>query len=183
MSSGFSLLEEAWGSQAMPLPPRSKSSSSSSTKRRKRFASRLAPLCESTGKEGQTGFADSFQTSLAPFEPIYVNDDDARGVSKRKGRAKAAGPPPPPPPRAEHDYDEDSDCEPGESRGTSRPAPPPVVCPPCPPQKVITYAERPRPAADNRYDAFLYVFSGVLLLFLLEQFLQIGIHIGRASII
>ena len=186
MSSGFSLLDEAWGSHAMPLPPRSKSSS---TKRRKKFASRLAPLCEAAGKVAETGFPDSFQDTLAPFEPIYVNDDDAREVSKKKSRRSrsksatgtVAPPPPPEPspplPRNEDDYDYDTEEEQEEYRGGDKP----VVCPPCPPQQIIRYAEPPRPPSDDRYDTFLYVFSGVLLLFLLEQFLQIGIHIGRAS--
>lgn len=38
-----------------------------------------------------------------------------------------------------------------------------------------------RPGMDNKYEMFLYIFSGVLLLFVLEQFLQIGVHIGTRS--
>ena len=34
---------------------------------------------------------------------------------------------------------------------------------------------------DVRYDLFLYVFSGLLLLFVLEQFLQVGIILGSAK--
>jgi hypothetical protein len=37
---------------------------------------------------------------------------------------------------------------------------------------------RDETARDERYEMFLYMFSGVLLLFMLEQFLQIGILLG-----
>ena len=67
------------------------------------------------------------------------------------------------------------------------PAPPCPECPPqcpacpaCPPQE-IRYVDPPRPHASETYDTFLFVFSGVLLLFVLEQLLQIGIQIGRAQ--
>jgi hypothetical protein len=40
-----------------------------------------------------------------------------------------------------------------------------------------TYFEA-RNTVDNKYEMFLYIFSGVLLLLLLEQFLQIGIHMA-----
>jgi hypothetical protein len=40
-----------------------------------------------------------------------------------------------------------------------------------------TYFEA-RDTVDNKYEMFLYIFSGVLLLLLLEQFLQIGIHMA-----
>lgn len=32
--------------------------------------------------------------------------------------------------------------------------------------------------ANENHDVFLYVFSGVLLLFVLEQFIQLGLHMG-----
>lgn len=35
----------------------------------------------------------------------------------------------------------------------------------------------PRRSHEN-HDVFLYVFSGVILLFVLEQFIQVGLHIG-----
>ena len=179
MSTGFSLLDEAWASQAMPLPPRS-ASSKSSKRRRKAAAPRIAPLCEATGKAGETGFADSFQASLAPYEPIFVNDDDARRVGKPRAPRKNRG--------RTHDHPSisggdlggtDGENSEDEYRGPGEEAaarcPPPA---PCPPQQIIRYAEPPKPPSDDRYDTFLYVFSGVLLLFLLEQFVQIGIQIG-----
>lgn len=154
----------------MPLPPQTKPPSS---KRKKKMASRLAPLCESTGKPGQTGYADSFLDTLAPFEPIYVNDDAGELSKKKSRRSRTKANRHPHPKEMQGDagmYDDETDEEPETE---------PVPCPPCPPQQIIRYAEPPRPPADDRYDMFLYVFSGVLLLFLLEQFLQIGIHIGR----
>lgn len=34
------------------------------------------------------------------------------------------------------------------------------------------------PRDNENHDLFMYVFSGVLLLFVLEQFIQVGLHIG-----
>ena len=151
MSAGYSLLDEAWGSQAAPVPRYHKSSS----KRRRK--QRLPPLCDDMrAPPGEPSYSGTFQADhLAPFQPVYVNDDDARDVEQ-------ADEPPPEPRPAAHKKERPERAERAE----------------CPPTQIIRYAEPPRTPVDDRYDTFLYVFSGVLLLFLLEQFLQIGIHIG-----
>lgn len=185
MSTGFSLLDEAWASHAMPLPPR-KSSAKVSKRRKKSSAAayRIAPLCENTGKVGETGFADSFQASLAPYEPIFINDDDARDVSgadsrksrsKKSDRTKTHDHPSISSRSFDHDEDSIAENEDLHNETSTLKCPPPIQCPP---QQIIRYAEPPKPPSDDRYDTFLYVFSGVLLLFLLEQFIQIGIQIG-----
>lgn len=162
----------------MPLPPRAKGGVSSS-KRRSRKA---AASCKPSGgghepRPEQSGFADAFLDTLAPFrsdeDPIYVNDADARAAPQPDRRR-----PPPPPPRS-MSMEEEEDDDPAPHAGARRRAPECPPCPPCPPQQIIHHIEAPKPPpTDQRYDAFLYVFSGVLLLFLLEQFMQIGIHIG-----
>jgi hypothetical protein len=139
MSSGFSLLDEAWGAQAMPLPPRS------SSKRKKKHAARGGGLYD---------------------DPIFLG-----------------GVPPavfPAPFHQEEEYRREPIPDlPVPSCPECPPQCPP--CPACPPQEIVRYVDPPRPPANDNYDTFLFVFSGVLLLFVLEQFLQIGIHIGRAQ--
>lgn len=147
MSTGYSLLDDAWPSQAMPLP--------SKPRRKKRTRQVIPPICEtSVSKRSDNGYIEDFSGSLAPFDPIYINDDDARDVTRKVERRQRIA--------------EEEEVV----------SPPPVVkCPP----PVIKYIEVPKivtKPSDDRYDTFLFVFSGVLLLFLMEQFLQIGIQIG-----
>lgn len=148
MSDGYSLIDQAWMSQAMPTQPRNKRLKSKKTKKSKKHA----PSSDASGDH--PGPANIFMSSLAPYEPIYANEDDA----------------------FESPENEDNDGHSVE-RVPESCCPPPVVCPPvvCPP---VVVCPDPKPPADERYDTFLYVFSGVLLLFVLEQFLQLGIAIG-----
>ena len=57
--------------------------------------------------------------------------------------------------------------------------------PPSSPSRAYPIAPLARPPriasparAHENHDLFMYVFSGVLLLFVLEQFIQVGLHIG-----
>lgn len=141
MSEGYSLLDQAWMSQAMPAP-----ASRTQKKRAKSKRSKKPRPPEAPG-----GHDNIFMTSFAPYEPaVYANDDDAM-------------------------HGPENDDNTGYSREESTTAvccPPPVPCPACP--------ECP-PPHDPRYDIFLFAFSGVLMLFVMEQFLQLGIAIGSRS--
>jgi hypothetical protein len=98
-------------------------------------------------------------TAYAPYEPIYTNDDDAFVGPENESNSG----------RTKEDIE---DCPPPG---------PKVVCPTCPMCPTCPVCPEPPPPSDNRYDTFLFVFSGILLLFVMEQFLQLGIAIGARS--
>lgn len=149
----------------MPLVPRSNSRKSKSKKKAKHSQpSNHRP----TGTKKALQPFDYVESEFEPLPPPAIQDtsDDA---NKRKEE------PPEEPVRSEDDpFDED------EPEERSVPAPNPRVQSPPP---IIRYpvVEKRRTSKDDMHEIFLYVFSGVLLLFILEQFIQIGVYLGSNS--
>jgi hypothetical protein len=176
MATGYSLLDEVWGADALPLPRSSRSKRSSG--RKKKRSSRSSPLCdkednrppvsvaEIPGHEQFLAYDPSRYTEIDVLDhsdPLYGAVRPVRKVAAGEETISAA---------EMEEEEAEAEAE-AEAVGTF---PPQATCPP---QRIVQYV--PSPRGDDRNDMFLYVFSGVLLLFLLEQFLQIGIHIGARA--
>lgn len=162
-ATGFSTLEEAWG-----VKPHTKRSRRS----RKKLAAHTPPPTPAVVPAPLPNMAD-------PICDLY----DSKFRRRRRARegfsawdSQAS---------IRHPYSMISDA-PGDLRGGAdsddedqddgRGADPPSYSPPVAPPP------RARPARPHEnHDLFMYVFSGVLLLFVLEQFIQVGLHIGVRS--
>ncbi|AUF82285.1 hypothetical protein TetV_193 [Tetraselmis virus 1] len=172
MASGYSL-NEVWGAQAMPIEKTHRSSKKSSKKKRK--SSRIDPYCKNANlPEVMTAVIPEAFVPYDPISPLEMRLDEQESYqlyeppeqhASREKEAEITE-------LREHEKDTEHKQE-FDVRNQ------PVTCPP---QQIIQYVNPAPPRGDDKYDMFLYVFSGVLLLFLLEQFLQIGIHIGQRSV-
>ena len=170
-ATGFSTLEDAWGVKAHTKRSR---------RSRKKLAAQAAspipavvpaplpnmadPICDlydskfRRRRRAREGFAawDSQASSHHPYSMI----SDAAGKLGRD----------------EEDADAPSDDEDqggglqGVAQGDASPSRT---------RTIVPSARSSSPArAHENHDLFMYVFSGVLLLFVLEQFIQVGLHIG-----
>ena len=156
MATGYSLIDEVWGGDAMPVPKTERSKKSSKRSKRK---NRIAPVCDSHKPAADT------EESFVPYDPavfseVHVDDPaDPLYGSMRPVMNR-------PYPR----YEDQEEIEAAEE--TPKDSPPAVQV-----QPEIRYVQLPHRRADG-YDIFLYIFSGILLVFVMEQFLQIGINMG-----
>nr|WRJ69760.1 hypothetical protein TetV2_00311 [Oceanusvirus sp.] len=174
MATGYSLLDEVWGADAMPLPRSSRSKRSSGKKKRK--SSRASPLCDREDNRPPVTVADiPGEEHFIPYDPsryteidVLDHSDPLYGAVRPVRKSDEND-------RGDIFANEENDSPPADDLDP----PAPAAAATCPPQRIVQYVSAPR--GDDRNDMFLYVFSGVLLLFLLEQFLQIGIHIGARA--
>lgn len=156
--TSFSTLEEAWG--ATP----SSQHNARGARRQRRHAA----------------FADS---GAEPF--AYKDESRLRRARRRTPWTHASWPEAPP-----ESFFQSAGSEPdaltapraptADTRPAPVPAPEPVPANLQPPSAPTRPPEPPHlmPRQNENHDVFLYVFSGVLLLFVLEQFVQVGQHIG-----
>ncbi len=151
-------MNEVWGADAMPLDKASSKAKRSSSKK----------------KAHKSHHFPAHQDSFVPYDPAMPTEMDVDALAADAAAAAAATPAATPTatPAATpgHPLGEDAPEEESQTPSQARA---------CQPKTVVQYV--PSPRGDERNEMFLYVFSGVLLLFLLEQFLQIGIHIGARA--
>lgn len=166
-AAGYSTLEDAWGLK-------------SHTKRSRRSRKKLAahaptvvsppdmadPICDlydskfRRKRRSREGFApwDSHASIHHPFSLI---SDAAETLDGSGGDGGGAS----------DDEGDEGDDKPRVAEHQAMPRDP-----------VMHYKARVAPGPSARphenHDLFMYVFSGVLLLFVLEQFIQVGLHIG-----
>ena len=169
-ATGFSTLEDAWGVN----PPTKRSRRS-----RKKLAAQTAPPAPTIVPAPLPNMADpicdlydsKFRRRRRAREGFGAWDSQASIHHPYSMISEAAGDLGSGEGGSTHSDDEDQ----YDGRGADATHPPPRAPPVAPPARARS-AGQARP--HENHDLFMYVFSGVLLLFVLEQFIQVGLHIG-----
>jgi hypothetical protein len=131
---------------------------------------REVPDDDLSGMPGYDPSSMSFGDGAAPFS---VDSTQASACQQRSPPHRPPRPPRPPPPAEDDNYSDNSSDSDGEARRKrrTRRSDAPAVAP------TVVHVEQPRSAkayATDAFDVALYIASGLILIFMMETFVQMG---------
>lgn len=204
-NSGFAPLDEAVGPESLPPPPARQPQVGAQKAKMplsfredggggrpggkpmafSQYRERFEPGSGGGGR-GTSFFAPASWEEAPPGMQLLASSSAAEFPPATKQGARAR-PPLPPPPLSPSDEEEAGLLRPEKPRRAPPnsqeppPTPPSPRAPMPPPQTPPPTSTVPHNTNQRlSHDVFLFVFSGVLLLFLMEQFLQMGQMIGAS---